>query len=88
MIAEQIDPQARREILNALRVELATMPPAKIQEVREMYYAIADNLRPLALLLENADALSGSTPGRLLGEHFKLCEMIDVFERVDLGGVL
>jgi hypothetical protein len=88
MIAARNDPEARREVVDALRLEVATMTPAKIQEMRQMYYAIADNLRPLADLLEQADAETGSSPGRLLVEHFKLCDMLNTFERVDLGAVL
>jgi hypothetical protein len=88
MIAARNNPEARREVVNALRLEMATLSPADAQAIRTAYYAIADNLRPLAEMLEQADARSGSTPGRLLVEHFKLCEMVNLFERVDLAAVL
>jgi hypothetical protein len=87
MIAEQNDPWGRATA-NALRLEMATLSPADVQAIRTAYYAIADNLRPLAEMLEMADSRSGSTPGRLLVEHFKLCEMINLFERVDLSAAL
>ena len=88
MIAEQNEPNARREIAIALRREMAALSPADAQAIRTAYNAIADNIRPLCDMLEAADAQSGMSPGRLLVEHFKLCEMINLFERVDLAAAL
>jgi hypothetical protein len=88
MIAARNDPEARREIVTALRLEISTLSPADAQAIRTAYYAIADNLRPLADMLEKADSETGSSPGRLLVEHFKVCDMLNTFERVDLAAAL
>ena len=53
-----------------LRREMQQLDPSTYQEIRESYYSIADNLKPLADALEKADADLGGHAGPLLDEHF------------------
>ncbi len=72
----------------ALRPLFRNMDPHTAQEIRESYYRIADNLKPLADALEKADADQGGHAGPLLDEHFLFLQMYDLLRKSDLGGVV
>ena len=46
-----------------LRTAMQQLDPTTYQEIRESYYRIADNLKPLADALEQADADQGGRMG-------------------------
>ncbi|WP_442511730.1 hypothetical protein SH528x_003443 [Novipirellula sp. SH528] len=71
----------------ALRSEMKKLDPATYQDIRESYYRIADNLRPLVDALEKADADLGPN-GPLLEEHYIFCEMLDRLNKSYLGAVV
>ena len=62
-------------------------PKVANQDIRESYYQIADNLRPLVDALEKADAELGPD-GPLLEEHYLFCEILDRLKKSYLGGVV
>ena len=71
-----------------LRSAMQQLDPATYQEIRESYYRIADNLKPLADALEKADADLGGDAGPLLDEHFLFLQMYDLLRKSNLGGVV
>ncbi|WP_436717413.1 hypothetical protein U8335_11155 [Roseiconus lacunae] len=71
-----------------LRTALQELDPTTYQEIRESYYRIADNLKPLADALEKADADQGGNAGPLLDEHFLFLQMYDLLRKSNLGGVI
>jgi hypothetical protein len=69
--------------------ELAKLSNAQRDEVRRLYYQVADALPRLAEVLEIADLeINGDIPGDLLGQHFACCEMLSAMKKLDLGKYL
>ncbi|MGB7323402.1 MAG: hypothetical protein WBD31_00925 [Rubripirellula sp.] len=77
--------KARAEALAPL---FRNMDQHKAQEMRQAYYRIAENLRPLVDALEMADCDHGGPAGPLLEEHYIFCEMLDTIKQSALGEVL
>ena len=73
---------------DALRTAMKNLDPATYQSIREDFYRIADNLKPLADALEKADADQPTTAGPLLDEHFLFLQMYDLLRKSQLGGVV
>ncbi len=71
-----------------LRNAMQKLDPDTYQEIRESFYRIADNLKPLADALEKADADLGGKAGPLLDEHFLFLQMYEQFRKSNLGGVV
>ena len=71
----------------ALRTEMRKLDPETYQEIRQSYYKIAEELRPLVDALEKADAELGPD-GPLLEEHYIFCEMLERLNKSLLGGVV
>ena len=71
-----------------LRTAMQKLDPTTYQEIRESFYRIADNLKPLADTLEKADADLGGEAGPLLDEHFLFLQMYDLLRKSKLGGVV
>lgn len=71
-----------------LRTAMQQLDPDTYQEIRESFYRIADNLKPLADALEKADADLGGEAGPLLDEHFLFLQMYEQLRRSNLGGVV
>jgi len=81
--------EERRNATETLRRIFRDMDPAKAQEIRQCYYAVMDNLRPLADLLEIQDLNTGDEPsGILIHEHLLAITAIDAMSRSQLGAVL
>jgi hypothetical protein len=68
--------------------ELAKLDNAQRDEIRRLYYQVADALPQLATALEVADLDTGESPGALLDQHFACCEMLDAMKKLDLGKYL
>lgn len=71
----------------ALATEMKKLDAETYQEIRQSYYKIADELRPLVDALEKADADHGPN-GPLLEEHYIFCEMLDRLNKSLLGAVV
>ena len=71
-----------------LRRELARLENAQRDEIRRLYYQVADALPQLAVALEVADLDTGASPGALLDQHFACCEMLEAMKKLDLGKYL
>lgn len=81
--------EERRNATETLRRIFRDMDPAKAQEIRQCYYAVMDNLRPLADLLEIEDLNTGDEVGGILiHEHLLAISAIDTMSRSQLGAVL
>ena len=65
--------------------ELTQLPNAQRDEIRRLYYQVADALPRLATALELADLDTGASPGALLDQHFACCEMLEAMKKLDLG---
>jgi hypothetical protein len=65
--------------------ELAKLANDQRDEIRRLYYQVADALPALATALELADLDSGESPGALLDQHFACCEMLEAMKKLDLG---
>ncbi|XZE55933.1 hypothetical protein SH139x_001982 [Planctomycetaceae bacterium SH139] len=72
---------------STLATEMKKLDAKTYQEIRQSYYQIADELRPLVDALERADADLGPN-GPLLEEHYIFCEMLDQLNKSLLGAVL
>ncbi|MGB7325372.1 MAG: hypothetical protein WBD31_10920 [Rubripirellula sp.] len=72
----------------ALRTIFKNMDPHQAQEIRESYYRIAENLRPLVDALEIADLDNGGPAGPLIEEHYIFCELLEKLDESVLGAVL
>jgi len=72
----------------ALRTAMQNLDPATYQAIREDFYRIADNLKPLADALEKADAEQAETAGPILDEHYVFIQMYDLLCKSQLGGVV
>jgi hypothetical protein len=72
----------------ALRTAMQNLDPATYQAIREDFYRIADNLKPLADALEKADAKQPQTAGPLLDEHYLYLQMYDLLNKSQLGAVV
>ena len=68
--------------------ELGKLPNAQRDEIRRLYYQVADALPALATALELADLDTGASPGALLAQHFACCEMLEAMKKLDLGKYL
>lgn len=68
-----------------IKAELSQLDPKRYQLIREFYYKVADALPQLAEELEFADLDLGGESGPLLEQHLAICEMMDVFKKVELG---
>jgi len=79
--------EVQKSKVATLRTEMEKLDPATYQDIRESYYQIADNLRPLVDALEKADAELGPD-GPLLEEHYLFCEILDRLKKSYLGGVV
>ena len=77
--------KARAEALAPL---FRNMDAHTAQEIRESYYRIAENLRPLVNALEIADLDHGGPAGPLLEEHYIFCELLEKIDKSVLGAVL
>ncbi|TWT65480.1 hypothetical protein [Crateriforma conspicua] len=71
-----------------LRTEMLKLDPDTYQRIREDFYRIGDNLKPLADALEIADADLGGHAGPLLDEHYIFAQMYDLLRKSNLGGVV
>ena len=71
-----------------LRRELGKLQNAQRDEIRRLYYQVADALPRLATALELSDLDSGESPGALLDQHFACCEMLEAMKKLDLGKYL
>lgn len=72
----------------ALRCAMKNLDPATYQTIREDFYRIADNLKPLADALEKADAEQPEPAGALLDEHYIFIQMVDLLRKSQLGAVV
>ena len=68
--------------------ELSRLENAQRDEIRRLYYQVADALPRLAAALEVADLDTGASPGALLDQHFACCEMLEAMKKLDLGKYL
>ncbi len=68
--------------------ELSRLENAQRDEIRRLYYQVANALPRLATALELADLNSGASPGALLDQHFACCEMLEAMKKLDLGKYL
>ena len=68
--------------------ELTRLDNAQRDEIRRLYYQVADALPRLAAALEVADLDTGASPGALLDQHFACCEMLNAMKKLDLGKYL
>ena len=71
-----------------LRQELSLLNNAQRDEIRRLYYQVADALPRLATALELADLDTGESPGALLNQHFACCEMLEAMKKLHLGKYL
>ena len=71
-----------------LRRELGKLQNAQRDEIRRLYYQVADALPGLATALELADLDTGESTGALLDQHFACCEMLEAMKKLDLGKYL
>ena len=72
---------------DALRTAMKKLEADTYQTIREDFYRIADNLKPLADALEIADADVGPE-GPLLEEHYIFIQMYDLLRKSELGAVV
>jgi len=72
---------------DALRTAMKKLDADSFQTIREDFYRIADNLKPLADALEEADADVGPE-GPLLEEHYLFIQMYDLLRKSELGAVV
>ena len=72
---------------DALRTAMKKLDADTYQTIREDFYRIADNLKPLADALEIADADVGPE-GPLLEEHYIFIQMYDLLRKSELGAVV
>ena len=72
---------------DALRTAMKNLDADTFQSIREDFYRIADNLKPLADALEIADADVGPE-GPLLEEHYIFIQMYDLLRKSELGAVV
>ena len=79
--------ETKKAKVAALRTETRKLDPETYQEIRQSYYRIAEELRPLVDALEKADADLGPD-GPLLEEHYIFCEMLERLNKSLLGGVV
>jgi hypothetical protein len=68
--------------------ELSRLENAQRDEIRRLYYQVADALPALATALELADLDTGESPGALLDQHFACCEMLEAMKKLGLGKYL
>ena len=83
-----------------VKTELQKLDPRRYQLLREFYYKVADSLPQLAEELEFADLdiiNAQADPDAyhdtretapLLEQYFIVCEMMEVFKRLELGQIL
>lgn len=83
-MAETKEIAARQD---ALRTAMKKLDADTYQAIREDFYRIADNLKPLADALEIADADIGPE-GPLLDEHYIFIQMYDLLRKSELGAVV
>ncbi|TWT81241.1 hypothetical protein CA13_26920 [Planctomycetes bacterium CA13] len=83
-MAKKQEIAARQE---ALRTSMQKLDPDTYRRIREDFYRIADNLKPLAEDLEEADA-DVRPEGPLLEEHFIFIQMYDLLRKSELGAVV
>ena len=83
-MAKTKETAARQE---ALRNAMQKLDSDTYQRIREDFYRIADNLKPLADNLEMADADVGPE-GPLLEEHYIFIQMYDLLRKSELGAVV
>ena len=80
--------ETQKNAIANLRDEMLKLDPETYQRIREDFYRIADNLKPLADALEMADADRGGNAGPLLDEHYIFAQMVDLLRQSNLGGVV
>lgn len=68
--------------------ELDQLTGQRLNELRALYYGIADNLAPLAEQLEFADLETEGDAGPLIEQHLILCQMMEAFKKIELGKYL
>jgi len=68
-----------------VKSELSKLSPERFSTIRQQFYAIADNLRPLLTELEMADLDNGGNGGPLIDEHLLLCEIVTLFDKLKIG---
>ena len=80
--------EAQTKRVAALRTAMQKLDPETHQDIRQSYYKIAEELRPLADALEKADAEQDQTGAPLLEEHAIFTQMIDILNKSVLGAVV
>ncbi len=83
-MAKNTNAAARQD---ALRTAMQKLDADTYQTIREDFYRIAENLKPLADALEIADAKVGPE-GPLLDEHYLFIQMYDLLRKSELGAVV
>lgn len=83
-MAKTLEIAARQD---ALRTAMKKLDADTYQTIREDFYRIADNLKPLADALEIADVDVGPE-GPLLEEHYIFIQMYDLMRKCELGAVV
>ena len=72
-----------------VKSELKKLDAIRANLIREFYYKVADALPQLAEELEFADLdIPGNTGGPLIEQHFIVCEMMELFDKLELGKYL
>lgn len=80
--------KAQKNRAAALRTAMQKLDPETYQEIRQSYYKVAEELRPLADALERADAEQDETAGPLLDEHLVFAKMLAALRESVLGAVV
>jgi len=68
-----------------VKTELAKLDPRRAGLLRDLYYDLGAALPQLAEELEFADLDNGGEAGPLLDQHLIVCEMLELFRRIELG---
>lgn len=68
--------------------ELRQLDARRTALLKDLYYRISDALPQLAEELEFADLDLGGEAGPLIEQHLLVCEMMQAFDKIDLGKYL
>jgi len=71
-----------------LALRFSRISPEKAENIRQAYYAVADQLEPLMQMLEDADCDLDYEAGPLIEEHLKICAAVEAFKKSRIGAVL
>ena len=75
--------KTKRILTPKLHRELGKAQNVQRDEIRRLYYQMADALPRLAAALEVADLDAGASPGALLDQHFACCEMLEAMKKLE-----